>query len=71
MCKEVSEAQLRLLEEIEDPDELRRLLGEITGCNKCPFGRNPEPKNDDAICCIHHQMRFINRLFHIFKKIGL
>jgi hypothetical protein len=70
MCKEVSEEELFLLEEIEDPNELRRLLEEIARCENCSCCKSSEPGDRDIRCLIHHQVRFRNRLFHIFTKMG-
>jgi hypothetical protein len=71
MCKEMTEEQLRFLEETEDPNELRRLLDEIGACTGCSCGRSPELEGDGIRCLIHHQVKFRNRLLHIFDKMGL
>jgi hypothetical protein len=69
MCKEMTDEQLRLLEETEDPCELRRLLDELGTCGDCSL--KSESKGDDIPCCVHHSMRFGNLLFHIFEKMRI
>lgn len=70
MCKDMSEEQLLLLEKVEDPNELRRLLDEISGCRDCSCMFISEPKIDDSPCRIYHQVRARNRVLYIFDKIG-
>jgi hypothetical protein len=63
MCQKQISELLAVLDEIQDPDELRRLLSAITDCNGCPNHSDmAEPE------CIQHRLEFMNRLIHLISK---
>jgi hypothetical protein len=64
MCKKQISDLLAMVADVQDPDELRRLLTSIGDCDGCPNHSGLE----DEPMCVQNRLEFVNRMLHSISR---